>query len=216
MDLPEKLKGLEALKGSEWSKDDRDRFATWMLGAGRRYFVALAAACLGPQIDSHHVEDALSKFYLQKLDGIIRAYAPAPERSLLPYINTCLQNLCRSERKRILLNWRRATTMTKPGADGEEDVDMEFVAEDSDYNADEGLFAKQCNKILSACLNKLPARLRDLVQLRYFRDLDYEQIASLVGAAVGTVRVQTLRARQALLKCLVAHGLDRELGGLSQ
>ncbi|MDF1753389.1 MAG: sigma-70 family RNA polymerase sigma factor [Verrucomicrobiales bacterium] len=60
---------------------------------------------------------------------------------------------------------------------------------------------------LQTCLAKLPERLRKVVRLRYFDDLNSGEIAKALGMNAGSVRVSLQRTRDQLRKCV-----ERELG----
>ncbi len=60
---------------------------------------------------------------------------------------------------------------------------------------------------LRACLAKLPAEHRQLVLLRYFEDLEIEQVAGRVRSTVAAVYRALSRVRYALLGCM-----EKELG----
>ena len=57
---------------------------------------------------------------------------------------------------------------------------------------------------LSRALSELPVRDREILLLSYFDGLRYRQIATIVGARPGTVKVRAHRARQALRRRLAA------------
>lgn len=60
---------------------------------------------------------------------------------------------------------------------------------------------------LRTCLAKLPAEHRQLVLLRYFEDLEIEQVADRVRSTVAAVYRALSRVRYALLGCM-----EKELG----
>ena len=55
---------------------------------------------------------------------------------------------------------------------------------------------------LQSCLHMLPQEHRQLVLLRYFEDLEVEQIAERIGSTVGAVYRALSRVRLALLECV--------------
>ena len=61
---------------------------------------------------------------------------------------------------------------------------------------------------LTSCLEKLGDRGRQLVEMRYFRDMPAEQIASRLVLSAGAVRIALYRTRQALAECIQRH-VDR-------
>ncbi len=55
---------------------------------------------------------------------------------------------------------------------------------------------------LQACLHKLPGEHRQLVLLRYFEDLEVEQVAGRIRSTAGAVYRALSRIRHALLDCV--------------
>ncbi len=59
---------------------------------------------------------------------------------------------------------------------------------------------------LTPLLDRLRQDDREILAARYLMDMSYEQIATMLGVAAGTVRVRCFRARQALRGILQAEG----------
>jgi RNA polymerase sigma-70 factor, ECF subfamily len=64
------------------------------------------------------------------------------------------------------------------------------------------LEADELMRRLAACLSGLPAAWRAVLTLRDVDALSYEEIATLAGVALGTVRSRLARARVALRQCI--------------
>ncbi len=65
-------------------------------------------------------------------------------------------------------------------------------------NPEERLIQKQRGWNLQNYINKLKPRYRNLIDLRYFKELSYEEIAKELDLPLGTVKVQLFRARNML------------------
>ena len=63
-----------------------------------------------------------------------------------------------------------------------------------------------------AAVAALPEQFREVLVLREFHDLNYREIADIVGAPVGTVMSRLSRAREKLKEVLVASGDAAETG----
>lgn len=65
-------------------------------------------------------------------------------------------------------------------------------------------------KFLRSMVEKLPKTYATLIQLRYYEELSYEEIANIIGVPIGTVKAQLHRARELLYKALAKqkHKLD--------
>ena len=59
---------------------------------------------------------------------------------------------------------------------------------------------------LRGCLDRLPQRLREVVDLGYGRDLVIRQIAGALSASEEAIKKRLQRARRLLLECLQARG----------
>lgn len=68
------------------------------------------------------------------------------------------------------------------------------------------LEAKELAKKLAECLESLPAIWRAAVTLRDGEEMSYEEMADILGVALGTVRSRLARARVALRDCVRGAG----------
>ncbi len=59
---------------------------------------------------------------------------------------------------------------------------------------------------IASLLQTLPLSEREILAARYLQELDYEEIAQLLGISVNNVRVRCFRARQALRAALAGDG----------
>jgi RNA polymerase sigma-70 factor (ECF subfamily) len=71
-----------------------------------------------------------------------------------------------------------------------------------DLNPEEKLIRKQKAILLHRIVRKLKPRYRTLVELRYFREYSYEEIAEELNLPLGTVKAQLFRAREILFKMI--------------
>ncbi len=85
-----------------------------------------------------------------------------------------------------------------------------LVAEETDHDGypsniasempgpDDKIIAKQKIKMMREVVEKLKPHYRNLIDMRYFREYSYEEIASQLELPVGTVKAQLFRAREFL------------------
>jgi RNA polymerase sigma-70 factor (ECF subfamily) len=59
---------------------------------------------------------------------------------------------------------------------------------------------KEVKGMIEECLEKLPAKYKEVLLLRYYEDMDYKEIAEVLEVPTGTVSVRIMRAREALKK----------------
>lgn len=67
---------------------------------------------------------------------------------------------------------------------------------------EENIIKKQKVELLKDVVEKLKPRYRELVQMRYYEELSYEEIALKLELPVGTVKAQLFRAREFLYNIL--------------
>ncbi len=71
-----------------------------------------------------------------------------------------------------------------------------------DLNPEEKLIRKQKAILLHKVVRRLKPHYQTLVELRYFNELSYEEIAQELQLPLGTVKAQLFRARQMLFKLI--------------
>lgn len=109
-------------------------------------------------------------------------------------INTCLDQLRRRRRE--------ALAIEEPIHDAEERGVLALVADDQAGPEDRTL-QNQALASLMARENELPSRQREIFRLRFYAEMELEEIAQVLRVHVGTVKTQLHRA---------VHRLREELG----
>ena len=71
-----------------------------------------------------------------------------------------------------------------------------------ELNPEEKLIRQQKAILLHHIVRRLKPRYRTLVELRYFREFSYEEIAKELDIPLGTVKAQLFRAREMLFKLI--------------
>ena len=69
-------------------------------------------------------------------------------------------------------------------------------------NPEEKLIRQQKAILLRKVVRRLKPRYQNLVELRYFREFSYEEIAKELNLPLGTVKAQLFRAREMLFKMI--------------
>ncbi|MGB0882867.1 MAG: RNA polymerase sigma factor [Vicingaceae bacterium] len=77
-----------------------------------------------------------------------------------------------------------------------------FEIKSSNLNPEEKFVRKQKIRIMREIVDQLKPRYRELVVLRYFRELSYDEIAEETDLPLGTVKAQLFRAREQLYKLM--------------
>lgn len=97
---------------------------------------------------------------------------------------------------------KRKTSTISIDRDDEEDGKRSIDIETDTLNPEEDFIKKQKAKLLREEVGKLKERYRQLIELRYFNEYSYEEIAQELKLPIGTVKAQLFRAREMLFKNL--------------
>jgi len=88
------------------------------------------------------------------------------------------------------------------------DNDTPIRLRSNDPNPEEKLIRIQRAILMRRIVHKLKPRYRILVELRYFREFSYEEIAKELNLPLGTVKAQLFRAREMLFKMIETSEID--------
>lgn len=94
-------------------------------------------------------------------------------------------------------------SIDKPMEDGE-GSSIPYTIESSGLSPEEKYMKKQKVKMMREVVEKLKPRYRRLVELRYFEEYSYEEIADELDIPLGTVKAQLFRAREFLFNLMKA------------
>jgi RNA polymerase sigma-70 factor (ECF subfamily) len=94
------------------------------------------------------------------------------------------------------------TSIDAMGGSGENGDDRIFEIKSDGLNPEETSIKKQQTEQLKEIIDKLPARYKTLIILRYFDELSYEEIAERLDLPLGTVKAQLFRGRDLLSNIL--------------
>jgi len=89
---------------------------------------------------------------------------------------------------------------------GENDSPIKLRSTDPD--PEEKLIRIQKAILMRRIVHRLKPRYRILVELRYFREFSYEEIAKELNLPLGTVKAQLFRAREMLFKMIESTEID--------
>ncbi|MDX2442654.1 MAG: sigma-70 family RNA polymerase sigma factor [Bacteroidales bacterium] len=74
--------------------------------------------------------------------------------------------------------------------------------QDSTLDPEEDMIKKQKEVLMRGVVTQLKPRYRHLIELRYFKEYSYEEIATEMDLPLGTVKAQLFRARELLFNIL--------------
>lgn len=107
-------------------------------------------------------------------------------------------------RKKKLKTMSLNNTLTDDGGNS-----VNIDVEDDDNNPQDEYIKSQRIEMVRIFVDKLPAKYRKLVKLRYFDELSYDEIAEELGKPLGTVKAQLHRSRELLYE--IAQGKDKHI-----
>ncbi len=107
--------------------------------------------------------------------------------------NNCI-DFIRKKRK-LLLSIDR-------GFENEDGQDMSLEVKSEGPDPEDVMMKKQKVLMMRDVVDKLKPRYRRLVELRYYQELSYEEIAVELGLPLGTVKAQLFRAREFLYQIM--------------
>ncbi len=100
------------------------------------------------------------------------------------------------------LRKKRATLVSIDGSGTDKDNERQMVLEADTLTPEETLINQQKAKLMKTVVSNLKPRYRTLIELRYFKEFSYEEIAEELTLPIGTVKAQLFRARELLYNIL--------------
>lgn len=76
---------------------------------------------------------------------------------------------------------------------------------DTELDPEEKYVLKQRNNLMKEVVNGMNPKYRELIELRFFQELKYEEIATKLNIPIGTVKVRISRAKALLTEILQEH-----------
>ncbi|MDA3882033.1 MAG: sigma-70 family RNA polymerase sigma factor [Bacteroidales bacterium] len=96
------------------------------------------------------------------------------------------------------LRKRKAITVSIDQTSESDEYDSSVSIEATDLNPEEELIKLQNKEEILEIVQQLKPRYRELIELRYFKEYAYEEIAQHMNLPLGTVKAQLFRARELL------------------
>ena len=93
---------------------------------------------------------------------------------------------------------------------GQDDNSEAIKLRSKEPDPEEKLIRQQKAILLRRVVRKLKPRYQILVELRYFREFSYEEIAKELALPLGTVKAQLFRAREMLFKMIESTEIGRK------
>ena len=97
---------------------------------------------------------------------------------------------------------QRTLSIDKPYANKEEGPNMSQNIEYKGLDPEESFIKDQKIQLMRGIVDKLKPHYKTLVELRYFKEFSYDEIAEELDLPLGTVKAQLFRAREFLFNVL--------------
>lgn len=143
--------------------------------------------------DRDDAQDAVQDAYLRAF----RAYGSVAGADIKPWLLTIVRNVAYrwlSARKRAA----NVIAFDSGALQGRDDEDAAFEVASEDPSPEDLLVTRSRQTLVRNALAELPAISREVIVLREFEDMSYQDIASVTGVPIGTVMSRLGRAREQL------------------
>ncbi len=193
-------KALEDFELIDRAVDDKDQqaYATLM----KRYKKAVYFMILKMIRDADDAEDLTMEAFAKAFRNLHKFKKDYTFSTWLFRIAT--NNTIDFIRKKKLKTMSLNNTLTDDGGNY-----VNIDVEDDDNNPQDEFIRTQRIEMVRIFVDKLPDKYRKLVQLRYFDELSYEEIAQELEKPLGTVKAQLHRSRELLYE--IARGKQKHI-----
>lgn len=124
------------------------------------------------------------------------------ESSFSTWLYTIAVNTCKNKRKSSEHRFWKRMLRIGPRPEEEDDGPPDVEIEDAAPSVLEQMTEHERNSLLQAAIDSLPQDQRTVIVLRHIEELSYEEICSITGLNLGTLKSKLARARMQLQKKL--------------
>lgn len=169
----------------------------------KRYNKALYYVILKIVRNVDDAEDITVETFVKVFQNLDKFRFEHPFSSWLFRIGTnhCIDFIRRKKRIEVISIDQFMKKTDEKKSDKEESNDVIDEAQ----NIEENSIRSQQIEVLRLLINKLPTNYRKVLTLRYFEDMDYQQIADELDIPMGTVKAQIFRAKELLNELIRKH-----------
>jgi RNA polymerase sigma-70 factor (ECF subfamily) len=160
---------------------------TAFTGLVESYQTAVYNLCYRMLGDAHDAEDAAQETFLRAYHQL-RRYDPA--RPFSTWLLSIASHYCIDQLRKRRWQWLSL----------EDEVASSHPALQLPKTPEDITIRRENTRQMRAWLNRLDPASRQIVVLRYWYDLSYEEIAEAVGVTVGAIKSRLHRAREALVR----------------
>ncbi len=168
---------------------DPDAAWTDLIGRHRRRLMSLAYRFTGQYQEAEELTQEIIVRVYHQLDRF------DPRAHFAVWLNSVARNYCIDHYRSKVRERRRLLP---------EEAPLERTPGNARLGPDRLLEQREVRASLLAALEGLSPKLREVVQLRFFQELPYEEICDRLGVPEGTVKSRIHRGRAELKRLLVA------------
>ena len=161
----------------------------WLPGVCEKKVYNIALKILGNEADAYDAaQDTFIKVYknLEKFKG---------NSSFSTWVYRITSNVCLDI---IRKNKNKKNTVSIDKEIEFDDSDATFEIEDRNADTEEKILEKERSEALHKALSRLNPEQREILVLREFQNLSYDEIANVLNIGTGTVKSKISRARAAI------------------
>jgi RNA polymerase sigma-70 factor (ECF subfamily) len=151
--------------------------------------------------DRHEAEEALQ-------DAFVRAFRALPafewKSSFSTWFYRIVFNVCASK-----LSRRGDTTLLSIDRENEDDLKLEVPSQDDE--PDKEVEMKEFNAIVRSEINRMDAAYASILTMFFLQEMSYDEIISVTGLPLGTVKNRLFRARMQLRVAVLKHFTETKL-----
>jgi len=193
----------EHIEGREPSSECYQQFIELLWRAYGRKVHLFAYAWLKNDADARDVcQDA----FLRMIEWIQTHRGETPPKVNFPaWLRRIARNLIisRFRRPALVRQWPR-----EPADDGEGPGEFADWPDERTPDPLEAVTRAEQVEMLRTCIEMLPVKRREMIRMRWFRGMSYNDIAEETRMPVGTVGVQLHRAHQQIRECVALKAAD--------
>ena len=144
------------------------------------------------RVEEREAEDLVSEVFLKVVEKL-HSYKPDPKAGFNAWIFRIAHNT-------IIDFYRRKKDILGLGNDDDESENFFLQIEDESPRPDENTDHKLNTRRLYAILKKMPAGMREILELKYLEGFSNAEISHVTGKSEGNIRVLQLRALREIRK----------------
>jgi len=196
MDAEEAIQGRndeDALDVSRFKSGNEDAFGDLVRRRQREVFL-LCRRMIGNQDDAM---EAVQETFLRAYRSLNRFRGEASFRT---WVLGIAANVCRNKLSSAWTRFMRSALPFSSSAEDDEPRAPDPVSANPDPES--AALGTELRGALENALARISPEHREIIVLRQIQDLDYEEMAEVLGSPVGTVKSRLCRARKALREAM--------------